>query len=102
LFEVQQLVVVGGHAGYPWTQEVLSLARKCPNFYIDTSAYAVHRLPDDIVAFSKGSGRDRVMVGTNWPMLTPQQSLAQLDELELDEETTELFLSENAIRVFQL
>ncbi|NMO02772.1 amidohydrolase [Gordonia sp. TBRC 11910] len=102
LLDFPDLVVVGGHVGYPWIDEVVSLARKYPNFYLDTSAYAVHRLPAQFVDFMRGRGRTRVMFGTNWPMMTPQHSLERLDELNLDRETTELFLSGNAVRVFDL
>ena len=34
-----ELVIVGGHIGYPWTEEAIAVATKHPNIYIDTSAY---------------------------------------------------------------
>jgi uncharacterized protein len=71
LLEFPDLVVVGGHVGYPWIDEVISLATKYPNFYVDTSAYAVHRLPAALVDYMRGRGRTRVLFGTNYPMLTP-------------------------------
>ena len=46
-----ELTVVGGHVGFPWMDEVFSLARKYPNFYVDTSAYTVKRLPPSLVEF---------------------------------------------------
>jgi hypothetical protein len=94
------LVVVGGHVGYPWIDEVLSLAMKYPNFHVDTSAYAVHRLPAALVDYLRGPGRSRVLFGTNWPMLSPQRALAKLDALGLDEEARGLFLGGNAERIF--
>jgi uncharacterized protein len=102
LLEFPELVVVGGHVGYPWIDEVLSLATKYPNFYVDTSAYAVHRLPAALVDYMRGRGRSRVLFGTNWPMLSPQRSLAQLAGLGLDEEAAGLYLGGNAVRVFDL
>jgi predicted TIM-barrel fold metal-dependent hydrolase len=42
------------------------------------------------------------MFGTNYPMLTPEACLREVDTLGLDEETTELFLSKNAKAVFAL
>jgi uncharacterized protein len=102
LLEFPELVVVGGHVGYPWIDEVLSLATKYPNFYIDTSAYAVHRLPAALVEYMRDRGRTRVLFGTNWPMLRADRALARLSDLELDEDATESFLSGNARRVFQL
>ena len=102
LLEFPELVVVGGHVGYPWIDEVISLATKYPNFYIDTSAYAVHRLPAALVGYMRGRGRTRVLFGTNYPMLSPARALYHLDDLDLDEQARGLFLGGNAARVFQL
>jgi predicted TIM-barrel fold metal-dependent hydrolase len=94
--------VVGGHVGYPWIDEVLSLATKYPNFHIDTSAYAVHRLPAALVEYMRGRGRTRVLFGTNWPMLSSERALAHLDDLGLDDDAIECYLSGNARRLFKL
>jgi predicted TIM-barrel fold metal-dependent hydrolase len=96
-------VIVGGHIGYPWTEEMVAVCRKHPNVYIDTSAYTANRYPPELVAYMKtGSGSKKVMFGTNYPMVAPTQALAALDALELDGEQRERFLSENARRVFAL
>nr|WP_322790455.1 amidohydrolase family protein [Mycolicibacterium insubricum] len=100
LLEFPDLVVVGGHVGYPWINEVISLADKYPNFYVDTSAYAVHRLPTALVEYMRGRGRTRVLFGTNWPMLAPARCLERLDEMNFDAETQSLFLGGNAARIF--
>jgi predicted TIM-barrel fold metal-dependent hydrolase len=102
LLEFPELTVVGGHVGFPWVDEAISLAMKYPRFFIDTSAYALHRLPPALVAYMRGPGRKRVLFGTNWPMLSPARCLEGLADLGLDEEATRLFLSENARRVFNL
>ena len=36
-----ELVIVCGHVGYPWTEEMVAVARKHENVYIDTSAYTI-------------------------------------------------------------
>lgn len=102
LLDFPELVVIGGHVGFPWANELVSLTIKFPNFYVDTSAYAVHRLPPDFVDFMKGIGSDRVMFGTNWPMLTPAQCLTHIDSLALSDEQKDAFLFANARRVFKL
>ena len=48
------LVIVGGHIGYPWTNEMIALATKYPNVYIDTSAYTPPRFPPELVAYMRG------------------------------------------------
>jgi predicted TIM-barrel fold metal-dependent hydrolase len=100
--EFPDLVIVGGHIGYPWTDEMIALATKYPNVYIDTSAYTARRFPSELVAYVRANGRRKVMFATNYPMITASRALEGLDGLELDEEATELFLSGNARRVFGL
>ena len=102
MLDFPELVVVGGHVGFPWIDELLTMTIKFPNFHVDTSAYAVHRLPPAFIEYMKGPGRSRVMFGTNWPMLSPARCLEKIDELGLDDDNREAFLSGNARRVFNL
>jgi predicted TIM-barrel fold metal-dependent hydrolase len=100
--EFPELRVVAGHIGAPWTQEIICLATKFPNVYVDTSAYKAKRFPADFVEFMRGRGAKKVMFGTNYPMLTPAACLEGLDDLGLSDEATELFLHGNARKVFKL
>jgi uncharacterized protein len=79
------------------------VARKHENVYIDTSAYTARRYPPELVAYLRtGSGRRKVMFGSNFPMIAPQQALEGLDALRIDDETRDLFLDGNARQVFGL
>lgn len=100
--EFPELRIVAGHIGAPWTQEIISLATKFTNLYVDTSAYKATRYPADFVEFMRGRGARKVMFGTNYPMLTASACLEGLEALGLDEESQRLFLSGNAERVFKL
>ena len=102
LLDFPELIVVCGHVGFPWVNELVTLLFKFPNFYIDTSAYTLARLPPDFVHVMKTAGKDRVMFGTNWPMIAPAHALKGLDQLALDDETRTAFLSGTARRVFNL
>jgi predicted TIM-barrel fold metal-dependent hydrolase len=97
-----ELVVVCGHIGYPWTEEMIAVATKHVNVYIDTSAYTVRRFPPALVAYLKAHGRGKVMFATNWPMIAPRKALEGFDELELDAGTRAAFLAGTATRVFGL
>lgn len=98
-----ELTIVCGHIGYPWTEEMIAVARKHEKVYIDTSAYTAARYPPELVRYLQSkSGRHKVMFGSNFPMIMPQNALESLGALELDEETHELFLTANAQRVFGL
>ena len=100
--EFPDLVMVAGHIGVPWTQEVLSLATKFPIVYVDTSAYKASRYPGELVEFMRGHGQRKVMFGTNYPMLTAAACLESLPALGLSPEATQAFLTGNARRVFRL
>jgi uncharacterized protein len=102
MLDFPELVVVAGHVGFPWLDELHTMTIKFPNFHVDTSAYALHRLPPAFVDWMKSIGRSRVMFGTNWPMLSPAQCLKGLAGLGLAPEAEAAFLAGNAARVFRL
>ncbi len=97
-----ELTIVGGHIGYPWTDEAIAVATKHENVHIDTSAYTAKRYPPALVEFMRGHGRHKVLFGTNYPMITPAKALEGLDSLSLDDEARELFLWGNASRVYKI
>jgi predicted TIM-barrel fold metal-dependent hydrolase len=82
---------------------MVAVARKHERVYIDTSAYTARRYPPELVAYLRTTGGSRkVMFGSNFPMIAPQQALEHLHHLKIDDETQELFLHANAERVFGL
>jgi hypothetical protein len=97
-----ELTIVGGHIGYPWTDEAVALATKHERLYIDTSAYTVRRYPPALVDYLRGHGRRKVLFGSNYPMIRPARALDGLDQLALDDEARALFLGGNAARVYGL
>lgn len=97
-----ELTIVGGHIGYPWTDEAIAVATKHERVYIDTSAYTVPRYPAQLVEYLRGHGRHKVLFGSNYPMIQPGHALQGLERLGLDDETKALFLAGNAARVYGL
>ena len=96
------LIIVGGHIGYPWTDEAIAVATKHPNVFIDTSAYTVRRYPPTLVEFMRGHGAEKVLFGTNYPMITAAKALEGIDDLNLTESGKMRFLGGNASKVFNL
>ncbi|MCP3466919.1 MULTISPECIES: amidohydrolase family protein [unclassified Bradyrhizobium] len=97
-----ELSIVAGHIGYPWTEEAIAVTTKHENVFIDTSAYTVKRYPSVLIDYIRAHGRTKVMFGTNYPMITPAKALEGFDQLDLDDSVANLFLGENAKRVFKL
>jgi hypothetical protein len=97
-----ELTIVGGHIGYPWTDEMIGLAVKYPNVYIDTSAHLPKYYPPELIRFMNSRGQDKVLFATNYPMLFFTPCLSQIEGLGLKPEVEEKFLRLNAMRVFGL
>ncbi|MBI5249764.1 MAG: amidohydrolase [Desulfomonile tiedjei] len=97
-----ELRIVCGHIGYPWTLEMIAVATKHENVFIDTSAYSAKRYPAELVEYLNKNGRKKVLFGTNYPMITAAQCLKGLDELITDDDVKESFLYRNAQQVFRL
>jgi uncharacterized protein len=98
-----ELTMVCGHIGYPWTEEMIAVARKHENVYIDTSAYTTKRLPAELVAFmGTRTGQRKVLFGTNYPMIGHSHALAGLEQLGLPDDALQDYLHGNARRVFGL
>lgn len=97
-----ELTIVGGHIGYPWTDEMIALAWKHANVYIDTSAYLPRYYPPQLLHFMNTYGARKVLFGTNFPMLDFETCAKQAADLPLSEENRTRFLSGNARAVFRL
>jgi predicted TIM-barrel fold metal-dependent hydrolase len=95
-----ELKIVGGHIGYPWTDEMIALAWKHENVFIDTSAYLPRYYPPQLLHFMNTYGQDKVLFGTNFPMLSLSTCAQQALALELKPDTMRKFLGDNARRVF--
>ncbi len=97
-----ELKIVAGHIGFPWTDEMIGLAWKHENVYIDTSAYLPRYYPPQLVHYLKTYGQDKVLFGTNFPQLSLEKCVQQAEELGLPDEVRNKFFYHNACRVFKL
>jgi predicted TIM-barrel fold metal-dependent hydrolase len=97
-----ELRIVAGHIGHPWTDEMIGVAWKHENVFIDTSAYLPRYYPQQLVHYLKTYGQDKVLFGTNFPQLPFTKCVQQVQAMNLPEEIQRKFLSANARRVFQL
>lgn len=97
-----ELRIVGGHLGYPWTDEMISLAAKHENVYIDTSAHLPRYYPPQLLEFLRGPGQDKVLFATNFPMLALEKCAAQAEAMQLPAEVAQKFLGDNCRRVYRL
>ena len=96
------LKLIGIHIGIPWTDEMISMAWKHENVYIGSDAYAPKYWPDSFVHYLKTYGQDKVIFGTDWPVISPERAMDEIKQLGISEPVMEKFLSTNAKRIFKL
>jgi hypothetical protein len=97
-----ELKIIGIHIGHPWTEEMISMAWKHPNVFIGTDAHLPKYWDASLIKFINSRGQDKVMFGTDWPVVDFERAMQELDKLEIRETAKRKLLVENAVRVYQL
>jgi predicted TIM-barrel fold metal-dependent hydrolase len=97
-----ELKLIGIHIGVPWTDEMISMAWKHPNVYIGGDAYAPRHWPESFVKYIDSYGQDKVLFGTDWPVIEPQRAIQEIGALGLRPGPQAKLLRGNALKVFRL
>lgn len=95
-----ELTFVASHTGWPWCEELIAMASKHRNVYIDISAHLPRYLDPSLVQFMDTRGQDKILFGTNSFGL--KRCKEQFLELNLREGTKRKVLRDNAVKVFKL
>ena len=91
---------IASHTGWPWCEELIAMAWKHENVYVDISAHMPQYLDSKLVEFMDARGRDKVLFGTNgFGMARCKNGFLKLP---LKEKTQAKVLRENALNVFRL
>ena len=96
------LKLIGIHIGIPWTDEMISMAWKHETVYIGSDAYAPKYWPDSFVHYLKTYGQDKVLFGTDWPVISPERAMDEIKQLGISPSVMGKFLNTNAKRIFKL
>ena len=80
----------------------MTLAWKFPNVYAETSARAPKFWPDSFKKYCNSWGQDKVLWGTDYPLLPFKRCVDEVEELGLKPEAKKKVLRDNAIRFFKL
>ncbi len=98
-----ELVIVGIHIGYPWTEEMISVAWKHPNVYVGCDAHAPKYWDPSFVRFiGSRRGSDKVLFGTDWPVIGFERAIREIEDLDFSDEVRRKLLWQNAVRVYGL
>jgi uncharacterized protein len=97
-----ELTIVLAHPSFPWQEEAISVALHKQQVYIDLSGWSPKYFPPVLVQYANTLLKDRVLFGSDFPMITPDRWLADFERLEIKPEVRPLILKENAARLLGL
>ncbi len=97
-----ELTLIGIHVGIPWTSEMIAMAWKHPNVYIGCDAHAPKYWPPEFVHYINTYGQDKVIFGTDFPVLGFERTRQEIESLELRPEALRKLLRDNTRRIYKL
>ncbi|HET7566925.1 MAG TPA: amidohydrolase family protein [Gaiellaceae bacterium] len=97
-----ELKIVLAHPSFPWQDEAISVALHKRQVYIDLSGWSPKYFPPQLVRYANTQLRDRVLFGSDYPMITPDRWLADFAQADFKDEVRPLILKENAARLLGL
>jgi predicted TIM-barrel fold metal-dependent hydrolase len=96
------LTIIMAHPSFPWQDEALAIATHKSNVYIDLSGWSPKYFPPQLVQYANTLLADKVMFGSDYPLLTPDRWLADFEKLPIKPEVRPKILKGNAARLLGL
>jgi predicted TIM-barrel fold metal-dependent hydrolase len=96
------LKIILAHPSFPWQEEALSVATHKPGVHIDLSGWSPKYFPPLLVQYANSLLQDKVMFGSDYPLLTPDRWLADFAKLPIKDEVRPKILKQNAARLLGL
>ena len=95
-----ELTLIGIHVGTPWVDEMIAMAWKHERVYIGIDAYAPKHLPPTLVRYMDSYGSEKVLFGTDWPVIHPKRAVEEMSAHNLRPEAHRRVMRDNALAVF--
>jgi len=96
------LTIVMAHPSFPWQDEALAVATHKPTCFIDLSGWSPKYFPPNLVQYANTLLKDRMLFGTDYPVLDPDRWLRDFAALPIKPEVRPLIMKDNAIRMLKL
>jgi uncharacterized protein len=94
--------VILAHPSFPWQDEALAVATHKPQVYIDLSGWSPKYFPPQLVQYANTLLKDKVLFGSDYPMISPDRWLADFAKLPVKDEVRPKILKLNAARLLGL
>jgi len=96
------LDIILAHPSFPWQDEALSVATHKPRVHIDLSGWSPKYFPPQLVRYANSLLQDKVLFGSDFPVITPERWLTDFDKLEIKPDVRPKILKDNAARLLGL
>ena len=96
------LTVILAHPSVPWQDAAISIATHKANVFIDLSGWSPKYFPPQLVRAMNSLLQDKVLFGTDYPLLTPERWFRDFDKLDVKPEIRPKIVKQNAIRLLGL
>jgi predicted TIM-barrel fold metal-dependent hydrolase len=96
------LKIILAHPSFPWQDEALAVATHKPGVHIDLSGWSPKYFPPQLVQYANTLLQDKVLFGSDYPVLTPDRWLADFAKLPIKDEVRPKILKANAARLLGL
>ncbi|WP_226028458.1 amidohydrolase family protein [Streptomyces hyderabadensis] len=97
-----ELRIILAHPSFPWQDEALAVATHKPYVYIDLSGWSPKYFPPQLVRYANTLLKDKVLFGSDYPVITPDRWLADFEKLDIKPEVRPRILKDNAARLLGL
>jgi predicted TIM-barrel fold metal-dependent hydrolase len=96
------LNVILAHPSVPWADSAISMATHKANVFIDLSGWSPKYFPPNLVRNANSLLQDKVLFGTDFPLLTAQRWLRDFEALDIKPDVRPKILKANAARLLGL
>jgi len=96
------LTIVASHGGWPWISEMVAVARKHPQIYIEFGGLAPKYIGSQgtgwevMYRFMNSVLKDQILYGTDWPTMDHQRTVKEWEAIELKLEVRKALMVGNA------
>ena len=94
------LPIIMAHPSFPWQDEAISVCLHKPQVYIDLSGWSPKYFPPVLIQYANTLLKDKVLFGSDFPMITPDRWLADFASIGIRDEVRPLILKQNALKLF--
>jgi predicted TIM-barrel fold metal-dependent hydrolase len=94
--------IIMAHPSFPWQDEALAVAVRHNHVYIDLSGWSPKYFPANLVQYANTMLADKVLFGSDFPLLPPDRWLADFANLPIREHVRPKILKDNAIKLLGL